>query len=221
MAKLTESQYQARQEDDQRKSFVQQVMQKCTDFLRRIIAAKKKLLKCRIVCWTQKESRFYKDSADPIEAKVFLSGSVCVFKLLAQTGAGQPGGHDLRGFCRSRAGLNITNEPKRFIEGDNHEAVKIGDLQKNSEAIKSGQSPSSTSRSARTRRSAEEWASERFSAKNMLGLPQQRRGTGYPCGEVGWRGGRLGAGSGEVPTNDERRECGPLEDDANSLRNTR
>ena len=38
MAKLQESYHQARQEDDQRKSIVQQVMQKSTDFLRRIIA---------------------------------------------------------------------------------------------------------------------------------------------------------------------------------------
>ena len=38
MAKLKGSDYQARQEDDQRKSIVQQVVPKSTDFLRRIIA---------------------------------------------------------------------------------------------------------------------------------------------------------------------------------------
>ena len=38
MAKLKEICYQARQEDDQLKSFVQQIKQKSTDFLRRIIA---------------------------------------------------------------------------------------------------------------------------------------------------------------------------------------
>ena len=32
--------------------------------------------------------------------------------------------------------LKISNELWRFIEVDNHEAVKIGDLEKNSEAIK-------------------------------------------------------------------------------------
>ena len=37
MAKVKESHCQARHEDDQRKSIVQQVMQKSTDFLRRII----------------------------------------------------------------------------------------------------------------------------------------------------------------------------------------
>ena len=31
--------------------------------------------------------------------------------------------------------LNITNELRRFIEVDNQEAVKIGDLENNSEAI--------------------------------------------------------------------------------------
>ena len=36
--------------------------------------------------------------------------------------------------CRSR--LKITCELTRFIEVENHEAVKIGDLEKNSEAIK-------------------------------------------------------------------------------------
>ena len=38
MAKLKGSCYQARQEDDQRKSIMQKVMQRSTDFLRRIIA---------------------------------------------------------------------------------------------------------------------------------------------------------------------------------------
>ena len=34
MVKLKESCYQAKQDDDQRKSIVQQIMQKCTDFQR-------------------------------------------------------------------------------------------------------------------------------------------------------------------------------------------
>ena len=32
--------------------------------------------------------------------------------------------------------MNITNELRRFIEVDNHETTKIGNLEKNSEAIK-------------------------------------------------------------------------------------
>ena len=38
LSKLKESQYQARQEDDQRNSVVQHIVQKSTDFLRLIVA---------------------------------------------------------------------------------------------------------------------------------------------------------------------------------------
>ena len=52
--------------------------------------------------------------------------------------------------------LKVTDESRRFIEVDIHEAMQIGELKKNSEAIKwSG--PISTERLSRTRSPKKEW----------------------------------------------------------------
>ena len=63
---------------------------------------------------------------------------VWALKMLAkqQTGGDSPRGQDLRRFCQEQSRMKLTNELRRFIEVDKNEAVKIGDLEKNSEAIK-------------------------------------------------------------------------------------
>ena len=91
------------------------------------------------------------DSADPSEAMVFRAQAppqaqcenlVCALKFLAIP---QTGGNTLVDTIfeclQEQSRMNITSE-LRFIEVDNHEAVEIGDLEKNSEARWPG--PSST-----------------------------------------------------------------------------
>ena len=60
---------------------------------------------------------------------------VCALKLFGEPAEEwrQPRGHDRGRFAEQD---EITNELRGFIEEDNREAVKIGDLEKNSEAIK-------------------------------------------------------------------------------------
>ena len=62
--------------------------------------------------------------------------SCVLFKVLANL---QTGGNHLVDTIfeglQEQNRLKITSEPRRFTEEDNHEAVKIGDLEKNSEAI--------------------------------------------------------------------------------------
>ena len=79
-------------------------------------------------------------SPDPSEAKWFgltTTGSMRESRVCTQS-VGQLaswiGGHDLQGLEQVR--LKVTNESKKFIAVDNHEAVKIGDFDKNSEASK-------------------------------------------------------------------------------------
>ena len=86
------------------------------------------------------------DRAGPTEAKVFrarapLQGQcktlMCALKQLAnlQTGGANLVDTIFQGL-QGQSRLKITHEPRRFIEVANHEAVKIGDLEKNSEAMK-------------------------------------------------------------------------------------
>ena len=86
------------------------------------------------------------DNAGPGEAKVFWAHTppqgtcenlVCALKFLANQ---QTGGDSLVDTIfeglQEQSRMNITNERRRFIEVDNHETVKIGYLEKNSEAIR-------------------------------------------------------------------------------------
>ena len=55
---------------------------------------------------------------------------VCALRLLANVqGGGEIWRTRFRRVCRSKPGFNITNEPRTFIDVDNQEAVKIGDLE--------------------------------------------------------------------------------------------
>ena len=83
------------------------------------------------------------NSADPSEAKVSRADApqgqcenlVCALKVLANFHVGaDKNWWALQGLEQVR--LRVTNESRKFIAVDNHEAVKIGDLEKNSEASK-------------------------------------------------------------------------------------
>ena len=86
------------------------------------------------------------DRADPSDAKVFRAHAlpqgvcenvVCAMKLLANL---RTGGDNLVDTMfeglQQQSRLNITDELRRCIEVDTHEAVQIGDQEKNSVAIK-------------------------------------------------------------------------------------
>ena len=79
------------------------------------------------------------DSADPSKANVFRAhappqGACENLVLRAETASWTRSWK----VCRSTVRLKIMDELMRFIDVDNHEAVKIGDLEKHSEAIKVG-----------------------------------------------------------------------------------
>ena len=76
------------------------------------------------------------DSVNPSEAKVFRAhASTAGHVANPQTGADNLMETIFDGL-QEQSRLKIMHEPRRFIEVDNHTAVKIGDLEKNSEAIK-------------------------------------------------------------------------------------
>ena len=65
---------------------------------------------------------------------------MCALELLAKLLAGGDNLVDaLFEGLQVRSRLKITSEPRKFIEVDNHEPVKIGELEKNMEAINGGQ----------------------------------------------------------------------------------
>ena len=81
------------------------------------------------------------DSADPSKAKVFRAtfaceNLMCDLKLLANQPTGGDSVADTIFGLQEQSRLKIVDELRRFTEVDNHGAVKIGDLEKNSEAIK-------------------------------------------------------------------------------------
>ena len=96
----------------------------------------------------------------PSEAKVSRADAppqgqcahlLCALELLAklQTGGGNPEDTILQG-VREQSRLKITNEPRRFIEVDDHEAVKIGELEncpERSHPRKGGRTDASNKRS--------------------------------------------------------------------------
>ena len=116
-------------------------------------------------CKAQNGVLVIQDSVEPIEAEVLRAhappqgpcdGLVVALELPASLQKGADNLTDtileaLQEHSRSR----ITNELGRFIEVNNHEAVKIGDSEWNAEAIKV--SPTSRRRSSRTRPSGKEW----------------------------------------------------------------
>ena len=63
---------------------------------------------------------------------------MCALKIAGQRASwrGPLGGHDLRRCAGTEQVEDEMNELKRFIEVDNHEAVNIGDFEKNLSAIK-------------------------------------------------------------------------------------
>ena len=76
------------------------------------------------------------ESVNPSEAKVFRAhASTAGYVANPQTGADNVLETIFDGL-QEQSRLKIMHEPRRFIEVDNHTAVKIGDLEKNSEAIK-------------------------------------------------------------------------------------
>ena len=166
MTKLRKSYYQAGQEDDQRKGIVQKVMQKSTDLLERIVVpvegqggshcptcaliAADALMKVTpgALRWSTETAARRVNSEQSLGyagQKVFRAHAppegpcenlMCAIKLLAILHAGGANLVDriFEGLQEQR--LKITNEIRRFIEVDKNEVVKIGDLEKNSEAIK-------------------------------------------------------------------------------------
>ena len=81
------------------------------------------------------------DSADPSKAKVFRAtfaceNLMCDLKLLANQPTGGDSVVDTIFGLQEQSRLKIVDELRRFTEVDSHEAVKIGDPEKNSEAIK-------------------------------------------------------------------------------------
>ena len=87
-------------------------------------------------------------SADPGDAKVFrapATGCARESRVCSQVfgeradGWRQPRGHDLRRFAGAEQVENHDSTEEVDRRGDTHEAVKIGDLETNSEEIKGGQ----------------------------------------------------------------------------------
>ena len=81
------------------------------------------------------------DSADPSKAKVFRAtfaceNLMCDLKLLANQPTGGDSVVDTIFGLQEQSRLKIVDELRRFTEVDNHEAVKIGDPEKNSDVIK-------------------------------------------------------------------------------------
>ena len=79
----------------------------------------------------------FQDGADPNKAKVFPRISCVLSSCLAnQQTVGGSLVDTIVESLQEQSRMKITNELRRFIEVDNREAVKIGDLEKDSEAIK-------------------------------------------------------------------------------------
>ena len=147
--KMNECQYCWKADDDQHRSNVQQIISKSTDCRASRRTGRVSLsyvylhchrhqrddYKCNWSCGGQHRVFVVQDTADPSEAKVFRAHATSqgarenlasALKLLATQ---QPRGHDLR---RSRDNKNkFTKELRRFIEVGNHEAMEIGDPEKN------------------------------------------------------------------------------------------
>ena len=115
------------QEDDQRKSIVQQILQKSTDFLRRIIAPVGGQGGVTLSCACSHCHRF------PIEDDIWWVSTRHGKK---QCRGGDSFVETLFEGLQEQSKLNIMDALRRFIEVDNHEAERIRDLEKNSEAIK-------------------------------------------------------------------------------------
>ena len=83
---------------------------------------------------------------DPSEAKVFLGHThrryafknlMCGLKLLANLQAGADNlVNSIFWELQGQSSVKLTNDLRRFIEVDDREPVKIGELERNSEAIK-------------------------------------------------------------------------------------
>ena len=107
------------------------------------------------------------DSSDPSEETVFRAHAppqdvcenlVCALKLLVNQ---QTGGDSLidtlvEGF-QDQSRMKIMDELRRFIGVENHTVAKIGDLEKNSVAIKGAGPSFDKERCSQTQRSGKEW----------------------------------------------------------------
>ena len=152
------------------------------------------------------------DSVEPSEAEVLRAhappqgpcdGLVVALKLPASLQKGADNLMDtileaLQEHSRSR----ITNELRRFIEVNNHEAVKIGDSAWNAEAIKV--SPTSRRRSSRTRPSGKRWTTRHVRNSRYAALLHRNRAQGRHRSwtRIGTQffkpRGRRGSGMGEL-----------------------